>query len=497
MPRYIREEIEQGEMMIVYLDDQFDENSPEYLIKNFVETHTSESQFNQYYKNDEKGRKAKHPKDMLAGIIYGYYYGMRTGRQIEEALKRNIAFKYVANKLRADHSVICEFKVKFKNEIAELFGKILYVLNEMGGVDFERIIGDGTVIAGHAWKEMTVSGKNIHKKIKQFTKLSKRIVERDIENIEKHQKGEVNSKSYEEESLRIDRQKKKYSAIIRKMEEYEQKLEKGEIDPKKKHNLTDPDSSLLVKEKGRSVHQGYNAKMMISNNDVILSIDCDTTHERHCMKGMVEEIELLKNELLNKKKSNYLLDANFFDIHRILELEDVGCNMYVDPKAKDFSDKAQKRKYFQLITGDEISLRCMNGLIKKGALCKDKNNREWYNFYFRKSFCTGCLNLEICFKNVKRAKTVRFEKYEIENKDRIDKYIKKMGSVEGKKEYNRRIGKEHVFSNFKNQKNHTKTHYRGKEKVLMDLHLGGIAHNIGKYIKLCQKNSFHKAKMIA
>ena len=56
------------------------------------------------------------------------------------------------------------------------------------------------------------------------------------------------------------------------------------------------------------------------NNDVILSIDCDAKHERYRMKEIMEEIESLKNELLNKNKSNYPFDSNFFDIYRILKL---------------------------------------------------------------------------------------------------------------------------------------------------------------------------------
>jgi transposase len=488
MPRYKREEIEQGEIMTVYLSQQFDEFSNEYIIKEYVENNIDELVFKKYYQNDEKGRKAKHPKDMLSGILYGYFNGIPSSRKLEELLKHHIAYKFVTNKLGADHSVLCDFKNKCREEVESMFSRLLYVLNEMGGIDFERIIGDGTLIDGQAWKELTVEAKTIDEKIKRYSELSKKIVERDIENEKSFNDGAKNKEQYSDEKNRIDRQKRKYGNIVNKLKEYEDALKSKKIDPNTKYNLTDPDSSLLVKSRGKQVKQGYNAKMMISNNDVILSIDCKNNHERNSTTSMVQGVEQLKNDLGIEKQSKYLFDSNFFDIHKIFELEDVGADMYIENKVRDFSDASIKRKYFQIEKEKEdYYLQCIGNRRIKGKSYTDCKGVERYYFEFAQKHCSGCNNIHTCFENVKtkrKVKRVQFEVFELNNKERIESYLDKIKSHEGRVEYNRRIGKEHVFANIKNQKNHFRTFYKGIVSVHMDMLLTAISHNLAKYVNI-------------
>jgi transposase len=485
MARYTRDEIEQGEIMTIYLADHFDEFSTEFILKEYVEKNIDESVFNKYYQNDERGRKAKHPKDILAGILYGYFNGIQSSRKLEELLKYHLSYKFVTNKLAADHSVICDFKNNCRDEIESMFARVLFVLNEMGGIDFERIVGDGTTIAGQAWKELTVSAKTIDEKMIRFSKLAQKIVERDLENENKLSKGLIEKDQHDEEKGRIDRQKKKYNTIVSKLKEYETKIKKGEIDPDKKYNITDPDSSLQVKGKGREIQQGYNAKMMVSNNDVILSVDCRNTHERNNTMSMVNGIEHLKRNMGIKQKGKYLFDANFFDIRKVLELENIGADMYVESKARDFNDKSAKRKYFTIRReGKDFYLTCIANRQVKGNFFKDSKGVQQYCFQFYHSSCIGCDNESKCFEKVKSGcKTVQFELFELENRPRIDAYLQKLNSQKGRAEYNRRIGKEHVFANIKNQKNHWRTFYRGIASVQMDMLFTAMVHNLGKYIQ--------------
>ena len=294
MAKYTREDIAQGQMMTIYLDEQFDSNSPEYLIKEFVNDHVELASFDAHYNNDSSGRKAKHPKDMLAGIIYGYYKGIHPSRKLEEAFQRNIAFKYMTNNMQTDHSIICAFKITFQKEITQIFSKILYLLHEMKLIDWERVVGDGTSVASQACKELSVKKVTFRKKMRTIKRLSKKIVERSIDNEKSYKAREIDKTTYQDESLRIERQKIKYKNILDKLEAYEEELDAGAIDGTKSYNLTDPESSVLIKNRGRSAVQGYNAKMMISNNDIILSVDASSTHERNSTASMIQGVEDVK-----------------------------------------------------------------------------------------------------------------------------------------------------------------------------------------------------------
>ena len=138
MPRYENNTSSQGLFLSINIDEQFSENSREYILKHYIDKHLDEELFDFAYKNDESGRKVKNPKDVTAAILYGYLTGNRSSRKIEELLRTHIGFMYVSNCLKLDHSVLCEFKLKFKEQVSLIFSQLLYVLNEMGAIDWWR-----------------------------------------------------------------------------------------------------------------------------------------------------------------------------------------------------------------------------------------------------------------------------------------------------------------------------------------------------------------------
>ncbi|MCP4552853.1 MAG: hypothetical protein GY834_12615 [Bacteroidetes bacterium] len=490
MARYERHSIEQGEFLSINIEDQFDNNSREYHIKNFIDRHVEMKMFEEHYKNDETGRKGKHPKDMISAILYGYITGNRASRNIEEYLQTHIGFMYVANRLRVDHSVICDFKNRFNPIIEELFARLLFILNNLGEVDWDIVVGDGTKIKANAGKGRNVGGEITEKKLNIYRKMSKKIIERDLEVEENHNKGILNDKKYHDEKKRISRQKKLYDRMVDKIEDYQEHVDNNEIDGKVQHNLTDPDSKVMPGSDKRTFIQGYNAKFAICNNDIILDYTSDTESEKNSGDKIIKSIEEKKKELKVEQKTKYLMDSGFEDMRTILRNEKDGIDVYIDVKERSFSKDAQKRKFFSEPEkrGDEYYISCVGGRTIKGSPYKDS---EMVSFSFIRKGCEGCFNYGECYKKIKkttRLKNVNFDLIELENRDEINKYLKKLRSDEGQKIYHKRIGKEHVFANIKTQKGYYQTAYRGYKKVNMELSWIALAHNLMKYVNY--KSSF-------
>lgn len=84
-------------------------------------------------------------------------------------------------------------------------------------------------------------------------------------------------------------------------------------------------------------------------------------------------------------------------------------------------------------------------------------------------------------KDTTIVKTVTFKGFELNNRNKIDHYLKKLESEEGKRIYNKRIGKEHINANLKTQRNYLQTFYRGMQKVRMDNCWAILSHNMTKY----------------
>ncbi len=485
MARYEENTSAQGLFLSINLETQFDNASREYILKQYISDHLDEKLFDYAYKNDHTGRKIKNPKDVTAAILYGYMTGNRSSRKIESMLKHHIGFMYVSNCLEIDHSVLCEFKIKFQDQIEFIFGQMLYVLNSMGAIDWDLIMGDGTKLKAYASRDMNIGKDKTKVILKTYKKMAHKIVERDLELEKEYEHGNIPDKKYNEEKSRIERQKRKYESTISKIEAF---VHSDEEELKKKLktqyvNITDPDSKIMTGSSRRHFIQGYNALMMLSNNDVVLSVDPVTDSEKKYADIMVHRVEELKRKLEVKHNSKYMFDSGFQDIEKILKLQEEGYDMYVATKEKDFTAKSQKRKNFSVVTkGDDFYLECKGGTKAKGYYYPS-SKKVYFNFYQEK--CKSCYNYKECYSKISiktPSKMVNFNILELTSKDKIESYLQKMQSSQGSKIYSRRLGKEHVFANIKTQRNYLQTYYRGGKKVKMDIYWAALAQNMHKYV---------------
>lgn len=498
MARFKRGNLDQGEFLSINFQDQYTEYSTESMLKKFVEENIDMRAFEKYYKNEFYGRTGKHPKDIIAAIIYGYINGIRSSRKIEKYLQTHIGFMYVSNRLSIDHSKLCDFKIQFRKEMEELTTIVLYGLNNLGEIDWDLVVGDGTKIKANASKSKTMNKEKAAKILRTYRKMAEKIIKRDMENDERNARGEMEPEKYLAEKKRIERQKKLYENTIEAVETYKKLIESGELKDGDKtltgnehYNLSDPDSSLTLGADKSGYIQGYNMKMMVSNNDIILSCENDKLNEKYSAKPMIEGIEALKKELGVEKETKYLLDSGFQNMPDILDLEAKGLKCYIDVKEEDFSDVRQKRKNFKIFQDDSggFQLKCAGGQIGKRYL--DRKNKKIYFFYYR-SHCKGCKKYRECYEKIRpdrNQKTINYNLFELDNRAGIDRYLTHLRSEDGQKIYARRIGKEHVFSNTKTQRNYHQTFYRGTDKVRFDWKMNALSHNLGKYFQALVKNA--------
>lgn len=485
MARFENNTSAQGLFLTINLDEQFDTGSREYILKQYIKDNLDEKLFEYAYKNDTVGRKIQNPKDVTAAILYGYLTGNRSSRKIEAMLKNHIGFMFVSNCLEIDHSVLCEFKIKFQQQIQFIFGHMLYVLNSMGAIDWGMVVGDGTKLKAYASKNMNIGKDKTETMLKTYKKMAYKIVERDLELEKEFEQGNITEKKYEEEKSRVERQKRKYESTLAKINEYT-KNDKEEFKKKLETqyvNLTDPDSKVMPGSNKRHFIQGYNALMMVSNNDVVLDVDPVTNSEKEYADTLVHRVEELKKKLQVNHSSKYLFDSGFQDMGKILKLQEDGYDMYVATKGRDFTKKSEKRKNFTVVSkGNEFYLECKGGVCAKGNYSEPVKK---YFFRFNKSECQQCSEFVECYKKISsasRKKAVNFTAFELINRSKIDLYLQKMESDQGSKVYGRRLGKEHVFANIKTQRNYLQTFYRGSEKVKMDTYWAALAQNMQKYI---------------
>src|SRR3989304_6935703 len=119
-------------------------------IDSFVEEHVSIEPFSQSIKNEVEGAPAVHPRMMLKVIFYSYAKGIYSSREMEDRMRWDPNYIYLSANQRADHSTICNFILKYGNEIKAVFSRLVYVMAKMGYVTMDFVAIDGTKIKSNA-----------------------------------------------------------------------------------------------------------------------------------------------------------------------------------------------------------------------------------------------------------------------------------------------------------------------------------------------------------
>jgi transposase len=96
------------------------------------------------FRADGHGPAAHDPKMMLTLLVYAYCVGERSSRGIERRCREDVAFRVVCANRVPDHATIARFRVRHREALAELFGRVLGVCAEAGLVRAAVVAVDGS-----------------------------------------------------------------------------------------------------------------------------------------------------------------------------------------------------------------------------------------------------------------------------------------------------------------------------------------------------------------
>ena len=116
------------------IDEDIAENAPVRLVSAMVDALKLED-FKKLYR--ERGRSPYHPKMMLKAIIYGYMNNLYSCRKIEEALKRDIHFIWLAGYEKPDFNTINRFRNRVKEDINRVFTELVLWLAQSGYITLD------------------------------------------------------------------------------------------------------------------------------------------------------------------------------------------------------------------------------------------------------------------------------------------------------------------------------------------------------------------------
>lgn len=348
MPQhYITRPSDQQFLLPVDMSEWLPEDDLSKIILDLVDHKFDLSQFYGKYREDGLGAAFFDPKIMVGLILYSYCQGVRSSRQIERFCYRDVAYRIVARNHQPDHTTISRFCKSFTSELETLFFQFLKILHENGMVNVGVIALDGTKMKANAAMRRNRIITQTEIEIKQMFEESRQVDEEedkiygdkgngDIvpETLKTHKRRqelfEAAKKKMNEESAR---EKLDYDELMKQREDAENENSDGKKlggrKPKPpvpdsqrttKINTTDPDSRIM-KSYHNDYFQGYNAQVVVSENQYIIAADVmNDENDSNLLIPMVKQLEEL--DFYPISDSILLTDAGYWGYSNYLAVCD-------------------------------------------------------------------------------------------------------------------------------------------------------------------------------
>jgi len=108
------------------------------------------------------GTSSYHPRMLLKVMVYAYINNIYSSRRIEEAVKSNFHYMWLAGMRKPDHNTINRFRgERLQKTLKPIFNQVVIMLCEEGLLNIKDLYTDGTKIEANANRYTFVWGKAI------------------------------------------------------------------------------------------------------------------------------------------------------------------------------------------------------------------------------------------------------------------------------------------------------------------------------------------------
>jgi transposase len=440
------------------------EDSDAVLINDIIEALDLSSIESRY---GEVGNLAYEPKEMMKIIVYGYYKGYFGGRPLHRNYEEDLGLRYLSNDDFPDFRTINVFRVKFKDEIADVFAQVVMLCKELGMIGFENLSIDGQKIKANANVFQNKNLKGIRKEKEKIEMLLRRLLDNEIEF--------KNEEDKKKKKKKLERRKEKLEQATQLL------IDAGaENDDKLRHNLTDPEANIMQDKRGVK-NPDYNAQNAVDDKfQVLTAVNViDTSSDSEQLFPMKEESE--KN--IGSPHKNTLADCGYTNKETFDQMEEDQTTEYYVPDRSMHSSKKDRYSKWNFKYDKELDIYfCPQGnMLEFIRISKDSDGLE-YRLY-RAEDCENCDVKDKCRSKSKNKKIGNRTINIYPQDESIKRMREKLDSKDGKKIYQVRMSTvEPLHGDMQKNRGFIQFVLRGLENVNVEYNLMAIAHNIRKII---------------
>jgi transposase/IS5 family transposase len=355
--------------------------------------------------DEPRGMPPYHPAMMLKVLLYGYATGVRSSRKLEERLRFDVGFMFLAGQARPGHKAIGEFRRRHLEAFGTLFLDILLLCQQAGLVKLGRVALDGTKVKASASKHKAMSYGRMDEREAALEAEVARILE-EVEAVDQAEDAEFGDARGDELPKALRTREGRLRAIreARAALEAEAKEKSGDPDavpePKAQRNFTDPDSRIM-RSKPDGWVQGYNAQAVVDEAHQVIvatSLTADTT-DTGSLPDLVDGVETNTG----RRPKRVLADAGYQSADNLGHLKDKKIDAYI----------AVRRDKHSSTPRPAPRGRIPNDLSPRGRMERKLRTKSGRDHYRRRKFI-----VEPVFGQIKEA--MGFRRFSLRGKEKVD-----------------------------------------------------------------------------
>src|SRR5713101_6814218 len=308
MPNFYEYNPEQGYLLPPSVREVLGEKHLCFFIHRAVEK-LDWREFEQGY--SEEGHPAYHPALLLKVWLYAYALGVTSSRRLEQRIREDLAFRYLAGGAQPDYWALNEFRKRHGRALNDGFTQVVELARSLGMGKLGQTAIDSTRIAANAAAD---SAESLEQLRTERAKIRKR-----IRRWQRQCDGEDPN-----EGAGTQLAREALAKLERQLGEMPARMERLQEAGVKKLSRTDPDSRFL-RERGGFV-LGYTATVAVSSDHLIVAQQVsDASNDNGLLVPMVEAVERECGE----RPAQALADSGFFSQENLEQMEQRKIDAYV------------------------------------------------------------------------------------------------------------------------------------------------------------------------
>ena len=460
----------QQQLLPPSLDEYVDEDNAVRAIDSYVDIlDLSKLQVKNLSKKSNNGQPAFHPKLLLKIYIYGYLNKIRSSRNLEKEIKRNIEMIWLTQGLTPSYKTIANFRKDNPTALKEVFKEFVVLCREVGLIEGKLVAIDGAFLRANASKNQLIMKKNILKDLEQIDEKIANYLTL-LDTTDQEEKNTSSTLSIPKNIAKLREKKEQYKSDLALLE----KLDKTQ------YNRTDPDASLMIKPAHNLM--AYNSQIAVdSKYKFIVASEVSSNNNDAAQLCTMAK---LSKEIISVENLTVVADTGYESAIEIKKCIDENITPII-PKANKQKAQEDKGLYVRekfVYNKQSDSYKCPNNQeIKKTNSTQIKGEKLLYNYRCSSAVCKNCPLRDKCLPQ----QTPYKQLFRWEHEEVIEKHNKHMQTDEAKAIIKQRGSiVEHPFGTIKRTLGWDHFLVRGIEKVSGENSLIMFSYNFKRLMTL-------------